>query len=144
MIYYKPAQITINAPMLAAGYIPLSSTAVPAHTSLIKKILALVPDLIRNLMTACKKNISHEFDIANLFPPDLWGYVHRFSYWLSYGLVWQISVRRTLWDFEHRFVHELRMKSKYQPNKGVKPKSYAPGDNIYSWRLSVTARAKYY
>ena len=34
-------------------YTPLSSTAVAAHTSPMKKILALVLDSIRNLMTAC-------------------------------------------------------------------------------------------
>ena len=33
------------------------------------------------------------------------------------------------------------MKSKYQSNKGAKPKNYAPGDNIYLWCLSVTTRA---
>ena len=34
----------------------------------------------RNLMTTCKKNLPHGLDIANRFPPDLWGYVHGFSY----------------------------------------------------------------
>ena len=34
----------------------------------------------RNLMTACQKNLQHGLDIANPFPPDLWGYVHGFGY----------------------------------------------------------------
>ena len=62
------------------GYTPLRSTAVAAHTSLTKKISALAPDSIRNLMTACRKNLPHWLDIANPFPPDLLGYVHEFSY----------------------------------------------------------------
>ena len=62
------------------GYTPSSSTAFTAHASPTKKILAPVPDSIRNLMTACRKNLPHGLDIANLFPPDLWGYVHGFSY----------------------------------------------------------------
>ena len=37
-------------------------------------------DDLRNLMTACRKNIQHGFDAANPFPPDLWGYVHGFGY----------------------------------------------------------------
>ena len=36
----------------------------------------------------------HGLDIANPFPPDLSGYVHGFSYWLIYDLVWQISFRQ--------------------------------------------------
>ena len=36
----------------------------------------------------------HRLDIANLFLPDLWGYMHGFSYWLIYELVWQIPFRR--------------------------------------------------
>ena len=37
-------------------------------------------DDLRNLMTACRKNLQQGFDIANPFPPDLWGYVHGFGY----------------------------------------------------------------
>ena len=36
-----------------------------------KKIPALVPDSIRNLMTTYKKNFVHGLDIANPFPLDL-------------------------------------------------------------------------
>ena len=52
-------------------------------------------------------------DLANPFPPDLWGYVHGFSYWfdLWIGYVWQISLRRTLWGFVHRFGHKLGISS---------------------------------
>ena len=42
MIYYKPAQIIINATILAAGYLLLSSTAIIANASPTKKILALL------------------------------------------------------------------------------------------------------
>ena len=38
-------------------------------------------DNLRNFMTTCRKNLQHGFDIANPFPPDLWGYVHGFGYW---------------------------------------------------------------
>ena len=52
--------------------VPLpSSTEVTANASSTKKIQALVPDSIRNLMTAYKKNLMHGLDIANPFPPDL-------------------------------------------------------------------------
>ena len=34
-----------------------------------------------------KKPSALACDIANPFPPDLWGYVHGFSYWLIYELV---------------------------------------------------------
>ena len=61
--------------------VPLpSSTEVTANASPTKKIPALVPDSIKNLMTAYKKIFMYRLDIANLFPPDLWGYVHGFSY----------------------------------------------------------------
>ena len=63
---------------LGCGYTPSSSTAVAAHTSPTKKISALVPDSIRNLMTACRKNFPHGLDIANLSPPDL----VRFQAWI--------------------------------------------------------------
>ena len=55
-------------------------------------------------------------DIANLFPPDLWGYAHGFSYWFNSWVdyVWQISLRRTWWGFEHGFGHKLGIKSKSQ------------------------------
>ena len=36
---------------------------------------------------ASSKLIALACDIANPFPPDLWGYVHGFSYWLIYELV---------------------------------------------------------
>ena len=51
-----------------------------ANASLIKKTLALVPDSIRNLITAYKKKLPHELDIANPFPPDLWDYVYGFGH----------------------------------------------------------------
>ena len=73
MIHYKPAQITINAPTLAAGYTPLSLTAVTAHTSSMRTSN-------RDLMTACRKNLLHGLDIANPFSPNLSGYVHGFGY----------------------------------------------------------------
>ena len=43
----------------------------------------------------------------------------------------QISLYRTLCGFEYKFVYELKMKSKYQPNKDAKPKNYVNGNNIY-------------
>ena len=56
-------------------------------------------------------------DIANPFPPDLWGYVYGFSYWLDwYGhkllpLVLPIKCMANLflpdfWDYVHRFRHQ--------------------------------------
>ena len=61
--------------------VPLSSlTGVDTNAFLMKKILALVPDSIRNLMTAYRKNLLYGLDIANPFPPDLWSYVHGFGY----------------------------------------------------------------
>ena len=59
---------------------PSNSTAVAAHMSLTKKISALVPDSIRNLMTACRKDLPRGLDIANPFPPDLRGYGHGFGH----------------------------------------------------------------
>ena len=55
-------------------------------------------------------------DLANPFSPDLWGYVHGFSYWsnLWVDYIWQISLRRTLWGFEHRFGHKLGINLKSQ------------------------------
>ena len=41
----------------------------------------------KNLMTACRKNLRHGLDIANPFPPDLWGYVHGFGY---HDVQWRI------------------------------------------------------
>ena len=58
---------------LGYGYTPLSSTAVTVHASLMRTSN-------RNLMTACHKNFPHGLDVTNLFPPNLWGYVHGFSY----------------------------------------------------------------
>ena len=90
---------------LGYGYTPSRSTAVAAHTSPTKKISALAPDSIKNLMIACRKNLPHGLDIANPFPPDLQGYVHGFGHQpegliaplAHYDLlkVWQISLRRT-------------------------------------------------
>ena len=57
-----------------------SLTGVTTNASSTKKILALVPDSMRNLMTVYKKNLLYGLDIANLFPPDLWSYVYRFGY----------------------------------------------------------------
>ena len=48
-----------------------SLTGVTTNASPTKKILALVSDLIRNLMTAYRKNLLYGLDIANPFPPDL-------------------------------------------------------------------------
>ena len=49
MIHYKPAQITIDTPTLAAGCMPLSSIAVTTHASFMRTS-------IKNLMTICRKN----------------------------------------------------------------------------------------
>ena len=69
-----------------------------------KKISAFAPDSIRNLMTACRKNLLYGLDIANPFPPDLQGYVHGFGHQpeglitplAHYDLlkIWQIFFRR--------------------------------------------------
>ena len=82
---------------LGCGYTPSSFTAVAAYTAHTKKISALVPDSMRNLMTACRKNLLHGLDIANPFPPDLSGYMHGFNYCVIYDLLWQIPFR---WIFE--------------------------------------------
>ena len=67
--------------------VPLSSlTGVTANASPTKKISALVLDSIGNLITAYRKNLLHGLDIAKPFPPDLWGYVHRFDHQLE-GLI---------------------------------------------------------
>ena len=58
---------------LGYGYTPLISTAITIYVFLMRTSN-------RNLMTACHKNLPHGLNIANPFPPDLWGYVHRFSY----------------------------------------------------------------
>ena len=88
MLRDEPVQILIDAPRLPrldcqrlrlslhlqvlVPPVPLSSsTAVTAKASPTKKISAPVPDSIRNLMTACRKNLPHGLDIANPFPPDL-------------------------------------------------------------------------
>ena len=87
----RRVQIPIDAPPLSqldrprlrvlVPPVPLSSlTGVTTNASPTKKILALVPDSIRNLMTAYKKNLLYRLDIANPFPPDLWNYVHGFGY----------------------------------------------------------------
>ena len=59
---------------------PLSSSTTVTTYASPAKISALVLDSIRNLITACKKNFLHGLDIANPFPPDLWGYVHGFGH----------------------------------------------------------------
>ena len=74
-------RLILHLQVLVPAVLLSSSTKVIANASFTSKILALVPNSIRNLMTACRKNFLHRLDIANLFPPDLWGYVYRFSYW---------------------------------------------------------------
>ena len=64
---------------LGYNYTLLSLTTVTTYASP-AKILALVLDSISSLMTACRKNLPHRLDIANLFSPDLWGYVHGFGH----------------------------------------------------------------
>ena len=73
MGHYEPVQITTDAPILEASYTSSSSTAVTAHAFSTKTSN-------RNLMTTCQKNLLHGLDIANPFPPDLWGYAHGFGY----------------------------------------------------------------
>ena len=78
---------------LGCNYTPSSSTAVAAHTSLTKKILALVLDSIRSPMTASRKNLPHELDIANLFPPDFRCYIHGFSHKLGIISKFQLTIK---------------------------------------------------
>ena len=72
--------------------------------------------------------------MANPFLPDFWGYVYGFGHQPEGSIVplayytlhipirtildllkiWQISLRRTLWRFVHRFGHKLGIKSKSQ------------------------------
>ena len=78
----RRVQISIDVPPLSrldrprlrvlVPPIPLSSLiGVTTNASPTKKILALIPDSIRNLMTAYRKNLLYGLDIANPFPPDL-------------------------------------------------------------------------
>ena len=88
LVHCKPVQITIDVPALAAGYMPSNSTALTTHTFSMKTSNW-------KLMTAC---LVWACDIANPFPPNLWGYVHGFSCWFNLwvGYVWQISFHRTI------------------------------------------------
>ena len=81
-------------------------------------------------------------DIANPFPPDLWGYVHGFSYWLIYELV-MYGKSLSAGPCEVSCI-DLVISWEYPAHdKGAKPRSYASGDNIYLWRFSlVTAGAR--
>ena len=56
-----------NTFRLDCGFTPLSLS----HASPTRKTSSPVPDSVKNLMTACRKNLPHGLDIANLFPPDL-------------------------------------------------------------------------
>ena len=112
-----------QSPPLSAGLpVPLLSSTAVATYALPAKI-----------------SIPIQISMVDLFPPDFWGYVHGFghhpeglvvtlTHWDSLKL-WQIFLCRTLWGFEYKFGQK-------------KPRSYAPGDNIYLWRfLLVTAGA---
>ena len=80
---YQQLKLSLHFQVLVFP-VPLpSSTGVTANASLTKKILALVPDSIRNFMIAYRKNCLHGPDIVYSFLPDLWGYVHGFSYWFD-------------------------------------------------------------
>ena len=78
---------------LSCIYTPSSSTAIAFYTSPTKKISALVLDTIRILITVCRKNLPHGLDIANSFPPDLWGYVHRFGHKLGIISKSQLTIK---------------------------------------------------
>ena len=64
---------------LSCDYTP----SISSHASPTRKTSSFVPDPSRNQVTTCRKNLLHGLDMANLFPPDLWGYVHGFSYWFN-------------------------------------------------------------
>ena len=95
----KPMQ-TIDAPQFSqldcpqlrvlVPPVPLSSlTAITTYASSIKTS--------RNLMTACRKNFNAGLWHSKSLSPDLWGYMHGFSYWFDLWIsyVWQISLRQT-------------------------------------------------
>ena len=134
------------------SYTPLSSTVVTAHVSPTKNTSAPVPDSIRNLMTTCRKNLLHGLDIANPFPPDLWSYAHRFGHRpeclivpLAYYdplKVWQISLRRILRGFEHRFGHKLQLKSSCLHT--LKAQSLKPTLSAIIFVCRVTAGARHH
>ena len=113
MLHDEPMQIPIDVPRLpdTIDWVSVLTSKFWSPWYHFRSWLRLSPmrlleeHSIRNLMTVCIMNIPHGFDIANPFPPDLWGYVHGFSYWLIYNLVWQTSLHRTWWGFEHGFVH---------------------------------------
>ena len=61
---------------LGCDYTPSSSTVLTTHTSSMKILNG-------NLMITCHKNLPHGLDLANPFPPDLWGYAYGFNYWFN-------------------------------------------------------------
>ena len=73
------------------------------------RLLVIGPcfSIIRNLMTACRKNLSHRLDIANPFPLDL----VRLCAWiwlLIWFMNWLCMVNLfppDLWDYMHGFGH---------------------------------------
>ena len=102
----EPVQIPIDAPGLAEVFISLDSIISDRNSVFTSKFwffwyhfqVRLRSPPMRLLREHwIETSWLHGLDIANPFPPDLWGYVHGFSYWfdLWIGYVWQISFRRT-------------------------------------------------
>ena len=68
----EPVQITINAPALAAGYMP-SNCLLRGGPYPLFQIQVGSHDCMQ-------KEPQHGLDTSNPFPPDLWGYVHGFGH----------------------------------------------------------------
>ena len=157
MVHYEPMQITINAPAPAVGYMPFEldygyhpCAAYQEDRDLYSKS-SWWASCLSYKSHECIKNLPHGLSKSLSAGPlglRAWIWLSPYPVTSSIALfayydplkVWQISLHRTLWGFEHRFGHKLRIKSKY--HKGAMSISYVPGNNIYSWRLSVSVGAK--
>ena len=153
IIHYKPLQIPIDArrlPQLDCQQLRLSpylqvlvpAVSLPSSTA-VSTYASSTRTSNKNLMTACLARAWHSKSLsAGLLELRAWIWllIKLIPAWVSY--VWQISLCRTLWGFEHRFGHQpeglIAPLTHYKP---LKPRGYAPDNNIYSWYLHVTARA---
>ena len=79
----------------------------------------------------------HKLSMANLFLPDLWGYEYRFGY-QSQGLIAPLAPYRSQWEEPwSKYLSAGPCEISSLDLAIEKPRSYALANNIYLWRFSL-------